>query len=373
MSSTAFIPCEYNPFHRGHAAQMEILRSELGFERIVSLMSGPFVQRGGPAALPVEERAKAAVDAGCDLVLMMPFAYCAQTAETFARGTVFTAAACGARYLCFGTEDPDRREELLTAARLLADENILMEISSLAKGNVPYPAARIRVLEEKIGKNMGFLEKPNNILALEYMRSIAVCAPGIEAVPLRRVAGLPPASEIRSRMEKDDPAGIRTLREYAPVLKYLITMGEPGPIESICGYYKGLLPRMKDNLPLLGEDTDEFISRVNTATVPSSRIRRFLVNLMMGYTEEDRRRFFSSAPGYIRVLAIGKKGGEILKEISLRGDIYTVTKPSAAVKEGILGETDRMLFDMDNRAVDLYNLTSGRTGEAMRYTPAVKK
>ena len=42
------IICEYNPFHNGHARQFSLLRAA-GYDRIVCLMSGNFVQRGEPA------------------------------------------------------------------------------------------------------------------------------------------------------------------------------------------------------------------------------------------------------------------------------------------------------------------------------------
>lgn len=373
MRKTAFVPCEYNPFHEGHAKQMEILRNEMGFERIVSIMSGPFVQRGEPGVYPVYERSRAAVEGGSDLVIMMPYAYCAQTAETFAWGAVSCAFACGAEYLCFGTEDPQRKDDLAEAAEFLESEDILSLISSRAKGSIPWPEARIQLLEEKTGKDMGLLRKPNNILALEYMRAIKRIGGSIEPVAVRRIEGLPSASDIRKGLIRKGADGIRTLDEYIPVLKYLITMNDADYISGICGYFSGLSPRLRSALPFLSEGTDRFISEVNTATVPSARIRRFLVNLMMGYTSSDAEKLASHRPGYARVLAIGEKGAEILKELSGRGDIYIVTKPSAASKEGVLGETDRRLFETDNRAFDLYSLGEGRTGDGMRYTPFVKK
>ena len=372
MKKTAFIPCEYNPFHEGHSGQIALLRQR-GFERIVSLMSGPFVQRGEPSVFPVAERARRAVEEGSDLVLMMPYAFCAQNARMFARGAVFTAISCGAGHLCFGAEDPDRTEDLVLAARLLEDEIIRGRILSGAKGNVPYPAVRIRVLSEETGKDMSFLEKPNNILALEYVRAILESKCSIEPVAVERIPGLPSASDIRKQLRSEAKVPVRTLDDYVSVLGYLISMGEKEKIESICGYFPGLYARMRNALPLLKQGLDSFVSEVNTATVTSSRVRRFLVNMMTGYTAEEQKICSVHVPGYIRVLSIGEKGADILKEISCERDIYIVTKPSDALRDRELCGTDRMMFCLDNRAFDLYSLPEKRTGDGLRYTPFVRK
>ena len=372
MKKTAFVPCEYNPFHEGHLRQIGLLR-ERGFERIVSLMSGPFVQRGEPSVFPVAQRARAAAQAGIDLVLMMPYAFCAQTAEMFARGAVLTAISCGAEYLCFGAEDPERYADFIRCAGLLEEKRVIERIASLAKGNVPYPACRISVLSEETGKDMSFLEKPNNILALEYVRAILRSACPIEPVAVERVPGLSSASDIRKQIIKEAKLPARTLDEYVPVIRYLISMGEEEKFRQICGYFPGLYSRMRSALPSLEEGLEKFVSEVNTATVPSSRIRRFLVNMMIGYTEEEKRIYSEHVPAYVRVLAIGEKGGEILKEISSERDIYTVTKPSDALRSAALGETDMRMFRLDNRAFDLYSLNESRTGDALRYTPFVRK
>ena len=42
----AGIITEYNPFHNGHAYQIEKVRQETGSDYVVIVMSGDFVQRG---------------------------------------------------------------------------------------------------------------------------------------------------------------------------------------------------------------------------------------------------------------------------------------------------------------------------------------
>ena len=76
------ILCEYNPLHLGHARQMAMIRAaDREDTAIVCLMSGNFVQRGYPAVFDKSLRARAALQAGADLVLELPVQYCLSSAE----------------------------------------------------------------------------------------------------------------------------------------------------------------------------------------------------------------------------------------------------------------------------------------------------
>ena len=50
MGPVVAIVCEYNPLHRGHARQLDLVRRDFGQDAaIVCVMSGNFVHRGEPA------------------------------------------------------------------------------------------------------------------------------------------------------------------------------------------------------------------------------------------------------------------------------------------------------------------------------------
>jgi hypothetical protein len=81
------IICEYNPLHNGHVHHIRQTRAN-GATHIVGVMSGNFVQRGDTAILNKFDRAKLAVNAGVDLVIELPVAFSAASAELFATGAV---------------------------------------------------------------------------------------------------------------------------------------------------------------------------------------------------------------------------------------------------------------------------------------------
>ena len=103
----AGIVAEYNPFHSGHAYQIDRTRSEDGggATHIAAVMSGSFVQRGEPALLPKADRVRAALAGGVDLVLELPLPWALSSAEGFAYGAVSVLAGLGCvDLLSFGSE-----------------------------------------------------------------------------------------------------------------------------------------------------------------------------------------------------------------------------------------------------------------------------
>ena len=69
---TVGIIAEYNPFHKGHAYQIEEAKKAANADFAVVAMSGNFVQRGAPAIIDKYTRTKMALEGGADLVLELP-------------------------------------------------------------------------------------------------------------------------------------------------------------------------------------------------------------------------------------------------------------------------------------------------------------
>ena len=156
------IICEYNPLHLGHAKQIRIVRKLLGADTaVVCLMSGNYVQRGAPAIVDKQLRAKAAVLSGADLVLELPVTCALSSAEGFAAGGVeILSPFCD--YLCFGAETADADALMGIAKALLSDAFPPLLRSQLDRG-LSFPAARAAALEE-MGLDSSLVDTPNNIL-----------------------------------------------------------------------------------------------------------------------------------------------------------------------------------------------------------------
>ena len=152
--STVGIICEYDPMHLGHRKQLDRIRQLEGPDcGIVCLMSGSFVQRGKPAILPKDLRAKAAILSGADLVLELPVTVSLSSAEGFAAGGVALLGPFCDK-LCFGAEDADPTQLLRTAEILLSDAFPPALRSELDKGK-SFPAARAAALEALVREKHG--------------------------------------------------------------------------------------------------------------------------------------------------------------------------------------------------------------------------
>lgn len=169
------IIAEYNPFHKGHEYQMKRIREDLGADHIVVVMSGDLVQRGGPALLEKHLRTEMALRCGADLVLELPVSVSTASAEAFADGGIRLLASLGVvTHICFGAETDSPL--LHRIADLFADEDPEFKriLSSFLSEGFSMPAAREEAAAAclKDPEVRMILRQPNNILAIEYLKSL---------------------------------------------------------------------------------------------------------------------------------------------------------------------------------------------------------
>ena len=144
------IIAEYNPFHNGHAYQIQYTKDTLKADYVIIAMSGDFVQRGTPAILPKHVQAEMALREGADLVLELPTAAATASAEFFAQSGVALLDSLGVvDTLCFGSET-GCVDAFMELAAILVEEpedykNALKE--GLSSG-LSFPAARSHAVME---------------------------------------------------------------------------------------------------------------------------------------------------------------------------------------------------------------------------------
>ena len=187
------IIAEYNPFHNGHAYQIEKIKKELHADYVVVAMSGDFVQRGTPAIIDKYARTQMALSCGADLVIELPVLWATSSAEYFAMAgvTLFDKMGC-VDGICFGAETDDM-DTLSMITNVLADEPEIYRtlLASFLKEGLAFPAARSKALcayfsqmplDDAISELplssydsdhiAVILNEPNNILAIEYLKAL---------------------------------------------------------------------------------------------------------------------------------------------------------------------------------------------------------
>ncbi len=357
---TAGIVAEYNPFHRGHAWHLAQTRERLGEDAALAVvMSGNFVQRGECAVLDKHTRARAALEGGADLVLELPTVWAASSAEHFAWGAVSLLRAAGADALSFGSESGDV-PALLRAARCLRSDRFREALRPLLAEKLPFPVCRQRAAEAVLGKEgAACLTRPNDNLAAEYLKAALALdwIPEVIAVP-RAGAGhdegahpeFPSASFLRRRMlsgaaAADNPASL--LAGERAVLARLRSMS-PGAFDALPDGRDGLSRRL-GRAAGRAAGLEELYELACTKQYPRARVRRLVLWAFLGLTEADR----PERPPYLRVLGLGSRGREVLREMKTRSPLPILTKPAHA---GRLDEAGRRLFGLEARCTDLYGL-----------------
>lgn len=134
-------------------------------------------------------RTKAALLAGADLVLELPVTVSLRSAEGFAAGAVELLSRLGVEGLCFGAETADR-EQLLDTARVLLDSRLSEALRPYLDRGLSFPAARSRAAAD-LGADATVLERPNDILAVEYCKAILAQGSKLTPLPIARARGLP--------------------------------------------------------------------------------------------------------------------------------------------------------------------------------------
>ncbi|HWP80060.1 MAG TPA: nucleotidyltransferase family protein [Candidatus Acidoferrum sp.] len=295
----AAILCEYNPLHAGHRRHIELTKAE-GFDAVVGVMSGNFVQRGDLAIYDKWARAKSAVDAGMNLVVEIPTACVLQSAQGYAESGVALMAALHAAVVSFGSECGDAA--LLDRAALTLSQRLDAVKAEMEKG-LSYPVACKAALGE-----LGFLlDTPNNTLGIEYCAAIRRQGLSITPFSVLRDPASERASLLRAKlyggegtheMKYLDRAMLARLRTLSP--EYYVTL--PDVTE---GLENRIWAAVREALTV-----DEVIDRVCTKRYTKARIRRILLRAFLDLPDVP-------TPSALRVLALDRVGRKVIKEAAL--------------------------------------------------------
>ena len=386
MAGITGIIAEYNPFHNGHAYQIEQARLLTGCDFLVVVMSGDYVQRGAPAVFDKYTRTRMALACGADLVLELPVACSCASAEFFASGAVSLLDGLGCvDFLCFGSESGDL-QSLMEPARILAKESPVFQ-EALRRGlslGLSFPAARKEAFRA-CASNPDILDLPNNILGIEYLKALLQRESILKPVTIKREgqgyhdtlldSGFASASGIRRFLKQEEAplSALPALKESLPdpvmeVLKDTLAHTLPVWEEdfSMLLRYELLrqsasdLTRYADISPDLGRrlkncadkfsSFSEFVALVKTKDVTYTRITRALFHILLNLTGEDTRN--SVAMPYARILGFRKDHSHILGLLKENSRIPII--PKAADYKTYLTPDLQPLFEKDLFAANLY-------------------
>lgn len=385
---------EYNPFHNGHLHHLLESKRITNSEHSIAVMSGNFLQRGEPALLDKWSRAKMAVDSGVDLVLELPFIYASGSAEFFSDGSIKLLDSLNVvDSLCFGSELGDI-SLLEKIAEILLNEPPQFQtyLKNFLSTGISYPRARslalIKYFKENTYEQFSDIEEilasPNNILSIEYVKSLKKINSKISPFTIKRTisnyhdtdisGSIASATSIRDDFFKNGNLlniknvvpkptyeymcefliknnNFNNLEWYTDILLYLFRTISYDNISNIINVNEGLENRIVRSFNQ-SNNLDSILKDINTKRYTLTRIKRILIHALLGLNRDNFNKLNAIGPKYIRVLAANKNGVELLSKIKANSALPIITKFSNYEK---LNDNDlNEMIAFDKKATDIY-------------------
>ena len=362
----AGIIAEYNPFHNGHAWHIARTR-EAGCDRVIVCMGGHFTQRGEPAVLSKWDRARMALACGADAVFELPVLFAMRTADVFARGGVGVLAGLGADVLSFGSETADLAR-LKTLAAMREDEP--EAVSAAIAEKLDAGESHARAWGEAVGAYLGIspadLNRPNTLLAVEYLRALAVCDSTMTPLAIPRQGdyhgvGLGPfasASAIRAAFDRGD--GAAALAAIPEAARPWAKPDNLHPMDDMLLYrLRQLTPEAMAGLPDVGEGLEHRLYRLcrvapgreallealKCKRYTRARLSRLLTHALLGLDRAALDR--TPRPTYARLIGIRRDAMPLLGALKARATLPIVSGSD------LRGDA---CFEWECRATDIWSL-----------------
>lgn len=382
---------EYNPFHNGHKYHLEKSIKKTNATHTIAVMSGNFLQRGVPSLTNKWLRAEMAVKEGVDLVIELPTIYACNSAEFFAFGAISLLNNLGiVDAISFGSEI-GQISPLNEVAKILVKEpteyqNYLKEF--LAEG-ISFPRAREKALgkycsDESLEK---VLHSPNNILGIEYMKSLIKCNSKITPHTITRIkapysstnisSNICSATAIRTYITQED-YDLNTLKRVIPknsfkvfeksigsgfspiyythfekILLYKLRTLSKVELKKVFDINEGLENRIKE-MAVKATDLQSLLQGLKTKRYTLTRIQRIFAHILLGITKEHILMFNRyGGSQYARLLAFSTKGTEILKRLKKSSKIPILTNINKQILDHPMAKE---MLSFDILATNIYNL-----------------
>lgn len=353
------IVCEYNPFHFGHLHQIEQIKKKFPEANIVAIMSGNVVQRGEFSILDKLYKTKIALEYGIDCVIELPSVFSLQSAQNFSYYAIKIIDTIGCDYVSFGIETEIK--DLISYKDFLLENEGNIKQFILENKNNSYNKNIIEFSKQNYSDYSDEIFKSNNILALEYMKSLNKLHSQCKILPIKRInseynsssiEGISySASSIRTNLKlleefKDKiPSltyeylknnSIQSNKKLLDILSYKLFV-EKAELDDVTGYEKGL-----ENLlsKALNENYDDFFENIKNKKYTQNRLKRLILNYILGVDKNFVDDIVNADIEAVRLL--GFKKNFDLSTINKNCKIYSLNRDLSK-----LSDNYKELFEYD--------------------------
>lgn len=403
------IICEYNPLHYGHLKHIKESKEKSNADAIMCIMGGNFTQRGEPAIVNKYVRAKMALEAGADIVVQIPTAYACSSAEVFATAGVKIANSFpNVTHISFGCET-EKFGILKEIAKFLSDEpkEYKEKLKKFLGDGNSLPLARSKAIEElikedlvefsEITETLDILNKPNNILAIEYLKALYKTNSTIEPIFTTRgnsdftsedLNGKDTsATAIRAKLYKTNKVksikklvpkttkdlldeeiktyGLPDMELFNDLCLYVLKTKSAEEIKKIYDVSEGLENKFKESA-LKIKNLNEVLLSVKSKRYTYTRLKRIVLRLLLNIDKDTISQInkITKLP-FIKVLAFRSDSKELLKDVSANTNI--IIRNSNIVKNP--SELYKKLAKVEDDANAVYNLLLKKSKIVPEYAP----
>lgn len=389
MDGILGIVSEYNPFHNGHLHHLEVSKQLTKSDFTVAVMSGNFVQRGDTSLVNKWVKTEMALKGGIDLVIELPTIYAISSAENFADGAIKILNSLGVvDYVSFGSEIGEITP-LNEVANVLYKEpkEFSNLITTQLRSGLSYPKAREIALNQYFGSSKKYseiLNNPNNILGVEYLKSIKRHRSHIRPLTIKRdysdynstkvKNGIASATAIRTMIQNKKNVHyvvpyetydlldecikneeiISDLSIFEKEIIYTLRKMTLSEIAALPDVSEGLENKIKaaaNNFNTL----EELISNIKSKRYTQSRIQRILLYVLLNITQKDMNSSKRITP-YIRVLGFNKHGKRIISAIAAANPKLNIIVSVKKFMENSNNAALRNMISKDIFATNVYTL-----------------
>ena len=351
------IIAEYNPFHNGHLYHLNEAKKIFPDANFILILIGNFTQRGEISIINKWDKTKIALKYGYDLVVELPFLFATQAANYYAKGAIDILNYLNCDYLVFGSETNDVK--LLQELVDVTYQNKKYEslVKKYVDEGLNYPTAQSRALREITNV---LIDKPNDVLALEYVRQIKNTNSKIVPISIKRTNDyheeninktITSATSIRKNIDnyeliKESMPGdvYKYINEvnydkYFDMVKYEIISSDN--LNEYIGVDEGIENKLKKVI-FDSKNLNDLILKVKSKRYSYNRLQRMLLHIVCKNKKDNNNLKIN----YIRVLGLNNKGKKILKDAK-QIDVPIITKFKKEYEH---------LFKEDIKASRIYSL-----------------
>ena len=403
------IICEYNPLHYGHLYHIQKAKELSGCDAVMCIQAGNFTQRGEPAITNKYVRARMALEAGADIVVQIPTAYCCSSAEIFALAGVKIANSCDdVTHLAFGCET-ENFELLKEIAKYFANEpkEYKEKLKKFLDLGDSLPVSRQKAIEElmkedkvefsEITETLNILTKPNNILAIEYLKALIRTKSKIEPIfttrsnsdynsadlngkdssatairtkllskqKIRAIKKLVPSFTYKLLKDDIDEFGLPDLNLYNDLCSYVVKTSLASDYKNVYDVSEGIENRFLESAKKF-KDFNELLLDVKTKRYTYTRLKRIVLRLLLKIDKNIVSEIYKMDKlPFIKVLAFNAEKKDCLSSVSANTNL--IIRNSNIVRNP--SEEYVTLANIEDRANAVFNLLLKKSKTIPNFAP----